>query len=324
MTFLQLSYVVAVADEKSISRAAEKLKIAQPSLSRLITGLEREYGLELFKRTKNSVEPTYAGRVFIDHARRILLQSKALETVMHELSGAQHGKLIFGCSSNHIGYLLPPMLHKISAQFPYLEISVIDTDSAPLFRQLANGKVDLVYSHMPPHLPHNPNLQYIPITKEELLLAVPKHHPLAARAVGVPDWRDREPISLGEIADEPFIQLPKNHSIRILTDALFAKHSFAPKVKFEISLNMIAHELSAAGLGVTILPESELLFNAANLECVLFPIEDRTCARQIYISYQKAMYTTLIQECIDVISEITDEIFNGSATQVAVEKLTRR
>ncbi len=308
MTFLQLSYIVAVSEENSISRAAEKLHVAQPSISRLINALEQEYGVKLFRRSAHNVELTYAGKIFVEHAQLLLTQQRNLDSILHDLGNSHQGRLTFGCSSNHIGYMLPPLLQRLNLRFPYLELSVVNDTSVNLLRQTAMGKIDLIYTHTP--LEKNEELQYIPVTQEELLLVVPCTHPLARRAEAEPNWRKRRPVQLREIAGEPFIQLRKNHSIRILTDQLFREHGFSPSVRLDSSSNGVAHKLVASGLGVSILPESELRFNPTDPPCVFFPIEDRRYTRQIFIGCQKSLYpTTVITSCIDIVTDIAQHIF---------------
>lgn len=314
MTFLQLSYFVAVSEEKSISRAAEKLHIAQPSLSRLINSIESEYNVELFRRAGRTLEMTYAGKLFLDRARLILAEQRNLETIMSDLGHTQQSKLTFGCSTNHIAYLIPPLLKYLSSRFPYLEISVVDDTSSNLFRQLALGRIDILYSHMPAELEYTDELQFIRLAEEELLLVVSPEHRLAGRAAGIEDWRKRVPVRIEEIAGESFIQLRKNHSVRILTDRMFSEHNIRPNIKFEIRSNDVAHRLAAAGLGIAILPESEVRFNRTEPSCVAFPIEDRTYTRQIYISYMKSLYFSAVNaQCIEAATEIAAKLYVNRA-----------
>lgn len=312
MTILQLSYIIAVSEEKSISKASEKLRVAQPSISRIISSIEQEYNVTLFKRNGHTMELTQIGKLFVEKAQKIIMEYKNLESIMADLGNDQNLKLSFGCSSNHISYMVPRLLHSLCKKFSDLEISVVDDSSSNLYRQLVQGKIDLLYSHIPPALDNSNDIEFIPIAKEELLLVVSPTHPLAARAEGIPDWRMREPINVEDIKDEIFIQLRKDHSIRIMTDRIFAKHNITPNVKFEIRTNDIAHRLAASGLGVTLLPESEVRFNETIPNCIYFPIEDRTYSRQIYISYLKSLYkTSVISECIKTVSDIAGQLFDN-------------
>ena len=310
MTTLQLSYIVAVAEEHSVSKAAEKLHVAQPSLSRLITSIESKYSIKLFRRSEQKLVLTQAGKIFVDNAQQILNLNRNFENVLQDLGNTQFGKLAFGCSSNHIGYLLSPFLKEISEMYPNWEISVFDDNFAVLFSQLKLGKLDLIYSHMSEIQEKDSSLEYYPITKEELLLAVPLEHPFSERAIGIDKWGDRQPIQPEEIAREPFIQLKPAHSTRILTDQIFSSHKIKPNVRFEVSSNAVAHKLTSAGLGISILPESELRFNPTSPPCVYFPIAERKYTRQIYLCYSKSYYqTTIIGKSVEIISRITNDLF---------------
>lgn len=310
MTTLQLSYIVAVAEEHSVSKAAQKLHVAQPSLSKLITSIENKYSIKLFRRSEQKLVLTPAGKIFVDNAQQILSMNRNFENILQDLGNTQFGKLAFGCSSNHIGYLLSPFLKEISEMYPHWEISVFDDNFAVLFSQLKLGKLDLIYSHMSETQEKDSSLEYNPITKEELLLAVPPDHPLAEKASEIDRWGDREPIQIEEIARGPFIQLKPGHSTRILTDQIFSAHEVEPEVSFEVSSNAVAHKLTSTGLGISILPESELRFNPTFPPCVYFPIAERKYTRQIYLCYPKSFYQTMIiEKSIEIITRITNELF---------------
>lgn len=308
MTLLQMRYIIAVSEEKNITRAAEKLHIAQPSLSRMIAAVESEYKIQLFNHVNKSLEITKAGTVFIQYAKNIVNQFQNLESALSDFGNTEFGRLTFGCSSNHMGYLLPSFLKEISARFPYLEISVVDDSSSSLFRQAALGRIDIVYSQLNGEFSND--LIYDPVVEEELLLVVPSTHPLAARAMNEPNWRSREPIHLQEINDEPFIQVRKSHSIYTKTNKLFTENNFNPNVCLTVSTNVVAHHLVASGLGISILPESELRFNPTQQECVFFPLENRSCTRTLYLAHHKNLYmTNALVQSMEVIKEIATGIF---------------
>src|SRR5690606_30847273 len=139
MEFRQLSYAVQIYQEKNFSRAAEKLHIAQPSLSQQLAKLERELGVPLFHRTTNAVEPTHAGEVFVGKAQVMLDLVEQLRNEMNDISNLRKGKLVLGTLPITGSHILPLVLPAFAGRHPGIEISLVEDTTANLEQLTAAG-----------------------------------------------------------------------------------------------------------------------------------------------------------------------------------------
>ena len=128
MEFRQLQYFLAVAEELNFSRAAARLQIAQPPLSRQIRQLEQELGVELFRRTKRRVELTEVGRVFLEEARQILSQVEEGVRVAQRASRGEIGRLVVGIEGSSTYDVIPVSLKVYRERFPAVDLVVYASD----------------------------------------------------------------------------------------------------------------------------------------------------------------------------------------------------
>ena len=129
MDLKELDYIVTVANEGSISRAAEKLFMAQSSLSQAVRLFEQDLGTPIFVRTARGVRPTSAGEAFIFHARQILQQYQEARSEASDIENLKGGTVIFGISTYRGTYLLPPVLKKFHALYPRVHVEICEMDS---------------------------------------------------------------------------------------------------------------------------------------------------------------------------------------------------
>ena len=178
MTFRQLEYVIEVADQGSISVAARKLMISQPSLSQSIKSIENEFGITLFDRSSVPMVPTKAGTVFLNKAHIILT---ALEDLKQELSQAETvpGELYIGISDS--GALISKhILRDFQTAFPDSKLILVERDQYLLERMLEAGKLDMIFTMIPYE---NPNIEIIPLVDDPMVIALPKNHPVSRRCL---------------------------------------------------------------------------------------------------------------------------------------------
>jgi DNA-binding transcriptional LysR family regulator len=187
MQLRQLEYVLAVAEEQSFTRAASRLHLAQPSLSRQVRLLERELGVLLFDRGPGQavVSLTPDGEALLPFLRRVMSDVEAAGAEARALSGMARGRLSVGATPSLITRVLAPALVEFHASHPGIELLVVEAGSRQLVPQLASGEVDLALVVLPvnDHL-----VATTPLFDDPLVLAVAPGHPLAGRAtVGVAD-----------------------------------------------------------------------------------------------------------------------------------------
>jgi DNA-binding transcriptional LysR family regulator len=239
----QLRYVVTVAEERRFTRAAARLRVAQPSVSSAIAALEHELGAPLFHRARGEVVPTGAGEVFLPWARQVLADCEAGAAAVRDLLGLQRGRLAVGATPSLTTHLLPPVLANLHARHPGLELSVHEAGSQDLVRRLEEGEIDLAVVILPVDRPW---VDTTPLTEEELVLAVSGDHPLATR----------HSIRVAELEGVPLVMFKDGYDLREATIAACRRAGFVPVLAVQ-GLEMDgALALAAAGVAGAVVPES--------------------------------------------------------------------
>jgi len=284
MELRQLQYAVQIAAERNFSRAAEKLHIAQPSLSQQLSKLEKEIGVLLFQRSTNSVELTHAGSVFIEKAQKILDMAEQLRQEMEDISQMRRGRLVIGSLPMTGSHVLPLVLPAFQAQYPNIEVMLTEDTSANLEHLTASGQTDLSLLSLPLQ---DPALAWLPILEEELVLALPRQHPLA-QAAGA----EVDPASL---ANEPFILLKKGQGFRQITLDLCAQSGFVPRIVFESTNIETVQSLVAAGMGIAIVPSMVSRSRSNSFTPVYTALAGKP-TRTLVIAYRKGRYLSKAAE----------------------------
>ena len=182
MDLKELDYIVTVANEGSISRAAEKLFMAQSSLSQAVRLFEQDLGTPIFVRTARGVRPTSAGEAFIFHARQILQQYQEARSEASDIENLKGGTVIFGISTYRGTYLLPPVLKKFHALYPRVHVEICEMDSIDLENKILEGLLDLALIAAPPvRIKHGVDF----LMRDEIMIATTADHPVMAFANGL-------------------------------------------------------------------------------------------------------------------------------------------
>lgn len=175
MDIKELEYVVTIADAGSISRAAERLFMAQSSLSQFLSKYEAELGARLFYRRGGGVSPTPAGAVFLPKARDMLRQYQQVKAELKEADFARGGVIQFGISSFRGAALIPPVLKRFRAEYPLVDVIIHEHNSNILTRKTAAGELDLALVALPPG--EKPPFSET-VLKDEVVLVVNRTHPM--------------------------------------------------------------------------------------------------------------------------------------------------
>ncbi|KPV59129.1 transcriptional regulator [Paenibacillus sp. A3] len=281
MELRQLQYALQIAIEKNFSRAAEKLHIAQPSLSQQLSKLEKELGVLLFQRTTNSVEVTYAGTRFVEKAQKILDMVEQLKQEMEDISQMRKGKLVVGSLPITGAHVLPLVLPVFQERYPEIDIVLVEETTSNLEQLTANGQADISLLSLPLI---DDSLDYEPIIEEEIVLAVPPQHPLAARlAEG-----GSKTVDIEELQEEPFIALKRGQGFRQIAIELCNDAGFSPNIVFESSNIETVQSLVAAGMGIAFIPRM-LLRGWNELAPAYLQLSNRP-TRTLVIAHRKGRY----------------------------------
>src|SRR6266481_5135817 len=239
-----LRYFVAVAEMENVSRAALKLHVSQPALSRQIRDLEDEIEFSLFERTAKSVRLTDAGRAFLDNARALLQNADEAVTKARAVASAEPTELHVGYSPTPVAEILPKTLRAFQRTMPSVHVRLHDWTNQAILDGVRDGRLQLGLIVPPPKASSLRDLRYEELFHERVCVAVAPHHPFARRRA----------IPLTEVAAEPLIGLthedyPEYYDYLSIT---FSKLKQKPRVMEEH--DSMAGILSSveAGTGVAI------------------------------------------------------------------------
>jgi DNA-binding transcriptional LysR family regulator len=244
MELRHLRYFAAVAEEQHFGRAAERLGIAQPPLSKQLQDLERELGCSLLDRSRRPVQLTPAGLTLLEHTRAVLASVERAVRETRRASSGYSGKLAIGYLSSLAYSGLTQLLRAFHERSPEVAIEVRELPPAAQIEALKGGDLDVGFVRAPLN---EPELASENLRTERLVLALPADHRLAIR----------ERIALGAVAREPFVFFPRERGPAFFDLLLgFCRDSgFTPNIVQEApQIDVLA--LVAAGFGLSILPES--------------------------------------------------------------------
>jgi len=254
MELRQLRYLVALADERSFTRAAAREHVAQPALSQQIARLEREVGLALAERTTRAVAITDAGEVLAAAARRILAELDSARGELEALRGAQTGHVTIGAIHTMGPIDISLALAIFVDRHPGVELTVREQSSEELAEMLRVDELDLAFLSVTERIERH-GLGLDQLIAEELVVALPSNHRLA----------QRRRIRMVELAGEQFISYREGARLRELLVAAGHLAGFEPRVKLESNEPQRIRQLVRRGLGVAILPRSDAVTRGAEL-----------------------------------------------------------
>lgn len=246
MELRHLRYFVAVADELNVRRAARRLHVSQPPLSRQIHNLEDELGAKLFDRSKQKLALTPAGECFLKEARQILSHVQRAAQLALAASCGEAGQLSIAILPPIGGLFLPPAIRAFRKRFPVVDVTISDLLPQEQIAALMDRQIDLGFVPLPV-VEMNPALEFESVREVELMVALPPGHRLA---------RQRR-LTLGKLADEPFVMLRRSSAV-LLHDWV---SNLCREAGFEAKVVKVADgptsilELVSAGFGVALLPE---------------------------------------------------------------------
>ncbi len=274
-----LRCLVAVAEERSFSRAAKRLGITQPSVSQLLKRLEDVLGHRLVERDRASVALTALGEMLLPRMRQALAAvDSALEEARLGLRG-EAGRIRLGLAAPALYGTAPAMIRRFRAERPGVEISVEVIHSLRQADLLLAGKLDLTVAAV---ALHHPALTQIPLADEALWVVMPRSHRLA----------DSTEIELTDLADEDWIMPSANMPLHHEIHHECRRVGFKPRIAVESDDFSSTFGLVLAGSGVALAAESFRAFAGPDL--VLLPLKEREPRLRYYLSYRKSEISPVV------------------------------
>ncbi|MEW1957006.1 LysR family transcriptional regulator [Kineococcus sp. NPDC059986] len=236
--------LVAVAETRHVTRAAELVGLQQPTVSRTLARLQRALGVPLVVPDGRGIRLTAAGRALAEVAGRALAElDRGVRTVRDD-DAVDTGRVALGFLHTLGAAAVPGLVRAFRQEHPGVRFQLQQGAAAAVLDQLTAGEVDLVLTSP---VPDRPGLLADPLVEQPLVVGFPADHPLAVEG----------PVALSAVADEEFVLFEPGYGLREAAEALFAHHGVVPRVAFEGQDSHTLRGLVAAGLGVAVLPSAQ-------------------------------------------------------------------
>ncbi|MEL4024257.1 LysR family transcriptional regulator [Lysinibacillus endophyticus] len=270
MEFRLLEYFMTVCDTLHFTKAAEKLRISQPTLSNQIKLLEHQVGTALFERIGKKVYITQAGKCLLEHAEKAFFELEQAQIKIDEIRGLQRGELKIGCSGSH---LLTSTVISFSNKYPNIGLLIKELTTEETIHEIVHHRLDLGIIFIDSL---NNQLDSKPLFIEELLFVVSVDNPVA----------ELQSIDLEDIQSIPLALLPKKFLLRQLIDESFKNIDLEIYPKIELTNLWVLHQMVSKNQIATILPKSYVSgINDNSIRCI--PIVGPIPKRTVGIVYQK-------------------------------------
>ncbi|MHA3054583.1 LysR family transcriptional regulator [Acinetobacter sp. ANC 4633] len=294
MELRHLRYFVAVVEEQSFTKAAERLFIAQPPLSRQIQNLEQELGIQLFERGSRPLKTTPAGDFFYQHAIKLLSNAEQMVSMTQRINAVQTTIRIGFVSSLLFG-LLPRIIYLYRQKHPHLKIELIEMGTQAQVEALKDGRIDAGFGRL---RISDPAIKRVLLRNEKLVVATHASHPF--------NQYKTQGVHLADLVDENILLYPStakpNFSTHVLS--IFSEHGLEPKNLTETREIQLALGLVAAGEGVCIVPESTNSIQLAQLNYL--PLIDPNALSSIFITIRNMEDSSYIYALFETIRQIYD------------------
>lgn len=274
MDLRQLTYLVALAEELSFTRAAAREHIAQPALSQQIKRLEDEVGIPLVERSTRHVRITDAGQLLVARGRRILAEVEAAQAELLGIRGLESGHVTVGTMHTMGPVDVSLALAIFHQRHPAIELTVREHSSEELAQMLRDDELDLAFLSVTERVESH-GLALHQLVSEELVVLLPMEHRLAGR----------RRLRMAELRDEEFISYREGARLRELLLWAGQEAGFQPKIKLESNESERIRRLVARGMGVAILPRSDAV--AAGAEVAVVALVDPPLSRDITLAWRQ-------------------------------------
>ena len=289
-------------------RAAQRLHIVQPALSKQIAALERELGVELLSRTKNRVEFTPAGEAFFAEACDILQRADhAVRTAKMTASGAI-GSLDVGFIGQAMFSFLPPVLREYRRRYPGVRFVLQELSSATQLGEIKQGRLDVGFVRPSGH---DELVRFITVSCEAYVVGLAEDHPLAGRSV----------VDLSDCADETFVLVSRTAAPVSFDQelAVCQSYGFTPQVIEEGTTPAARFGMVSAGVGVTITPESSMTYPWHGV--IFRPLTKRDVKVELAFAYRATNESAALRSFRETVEELVQDSGEQRLRTAAVDEI---
>ena len=292
MQLRECEYILAIAQEGNMGKAAQRLYVSQPTLSKMLAKLEENIGMPLFERQSTGMVPTAAGTAYIEGARRMIELNAQWEQEINAASG-NHPFLDIGIPMVRLDVVVYYVLPRLARRFPGLQTHSSHTPQGKLVVDLINNKCALGLGIIKEKYSHILNNEIV--GEEEYVLVVPKGHPLERKAR--PKAGCRYPhVEVSQLKDTPFvISRPDAYSARV-TQRFFSDNDITPPIAMRMQNTGNIMKAVAGGAGVALLPSQPLSAMGAADKVAYLHVDVHEQPMQIGVLYRRGYALSLIEK----------------------------
>lgn len=298
--FSRKDLIYTIYREKSFSKAAQKLFIAQPSLSLMVKKIEEQVGVPLFDRTSKPIQLTEAGKEYISAVEQIRHIETAFENYIQATNDLEGGSLGIGSNQLLSSLVLPRYISGFTKKYPKIKLTLLDANSTALENEIMSGQLDIIIDNhtLSPEVFENKHL-----ATERLLLAVPASFAENEKALPYrltyEDILSRHhldstlaPVPLEVFSNTPFLLMNRDNDTRKLTNAIFQEMEFTPQVLFELDRLVTLFTYVEQGAAASIVSDT-LICNIQGVDhskINYYPLPTAFAHREIFVSYKRNKY----------------------------------
>ncbi|MEH7086240.1 LysR family transcriptional regulator [Neobacillus drentensis] len=296
MDLKQLEYMIKIAEENNITKAAEKLFITQSALNQQLLKLEKDLGTQLFVRSRTNWHPTQAGEIYIENAKKMVRIKKDTYNQINDLIDIKKGKLSIGLTPERGPEMFASIYPSFYKKYPNVKVEPIELPVKQQQHEISMGNLDIGFLTL--QNSQKTNDEYIYICSEDILLAVPKAHPLAHLG-GI--FGDKLPeISLNRFKNDTFALIQTGSTLREIYENLTADEDFNPNILLETRSGQNLYHMVAEGICCSIIPMAYAQYNP---NVSYFLIKQKP-VWEVCASYKKGTYlSNPAKELIKIASE---------------------
>ncbi|MEO9076316.1 MAG: LysR substrate-binding domain-containing protein [Gelidibacter sp.] len=298
MTITQLKYVLAIAEHKNFTKAAEKCFVTQPTLSTQIQKLEDELDILIFDRSKKPIELTEVGRKIVNQARNIVNESERIQDIVDQQKGFIGGEFRIGIIPTVMPTLLPMFLKTFIKKYPKVKLKIEELTTEDIILRIKDGHLDAAIAATPLE---SENIKERVLYYEPFVGYIPEHHRLY----------DKKKIEISDLEIDDMLLLEDGHCFRdgIINLCKAFKDQTDDNFQLESGSIETLIKLSNEGLGMTLLPYLHTLELNENLKGNLHHFVEPSPAREVSIIYHKS---ELKMQIIDALHDVISGIIRGA------------
>ena len=310
--FRYKDYIYEVYRERSISKAAAKLYISQPSLSATIIKVEGRLGMPIFDRSTSPIRLTEFGEIYIKAAEDIYEIERGVENAISDINNLCIGELSIGASNVFAAYALPPIISEFKKKYPDVKVKLIEENTEMLESMLSLNKVDMVIDNNRYDGGVYDKALY---GEERILLAVPKifevcesvkEFALDEECIRSKKYRDADCPSapLSAFSTVPFVMLTPNNDTRIRSDKMCKEAGFRPNIVLEVHQQATAYMIATTRMGATFISDAVVDKMPAHDNLSYYKIDSASAQRRVCFYFKKHKYKTrAMQEFMSFIAQ---------------------